>query len=353
MTARPEYGRPRMTKLSDTQLVILSAAAQREDRNVLPLPGSLRGGAAAKVVGALLKRGLIAETATDSRDEGRRCAQPHLAQRRGRPRHPPAHHRRGPRRHRHRAGGRRQRAHGRRRGAERGGPAGRSRRGRPRAQGAHAAHGHQAGEADRDAPRRGRRDHRRDRRRPGGLHTRIRGVVGRAQEEARARRDLGEGGGPGPPLSLARGLNPRALRARPPAGGLDLVEGSASRRPRTPRPTMPGFTHHTRQACRSLCLRSEPYRQRRRIDRNTPAQQRAHAPSSLRQPRHDADAIMASALRPSRAVPPIPATPRPNRSLGDRDDGGAGRAPPGPGRNAEPLEQPPQQVAPQQRDDQE
>jgi len=56
-----------MTKLSDTQLVILSAAAQREDRNVLPLPGSLRGGAAAKVVGALLKRGLIAETTTDNR----------------------------------------------------------------------------------------------------------------------------------------------------------------------------------------------------------------------------------------------------------------------------------------------
>ena len=51
-----------MTKLSDTQLVILSAATQREDRNVLPLPGSLRGGAAAKVVGALLSRGLIAET---------------------------------------------------------------------------------------------------------------------------------------------------------------------------------------------------------------------------------------------------------------------------------------------------
>jgi hypothetical protein len=56
-----------MTKLSDTQLVILSAAAQREDRNVLPLPGSLRGGAATKVVGALLSRGLIAETTTDSR----------------------------------------------------------------------------------------------------------------------------------------------------------------------------------------------------------------------------------------------------------------------------------------------
>jgi len=56
-----------MTKLSDTQAIILSAAAQRDDRNVLPLPGSLRGGAAAKVVGALLSRGLIAETATDSR----------------------------------------------------------------------------------------------------------------------------------------------------------------------------------------------------------------------------------------------------------------------------------------------
>jgi DNA-binding MarR family transcriptional regulator len=55
-----------MTKLSDTQLVILGAAAQRDDRNVLPLPGSLRGGAAAKVVGALLSRGLIAQTTTDS-----------------------------------------------------------------------------------------------------------------------------------------------------------------------------------------------------------------------------------------------------------------------------------------------
>jgi hypothetical protein len=55
-----------MTKLSDTQAIILSAAAQREDRNILPLPGSLRGGAAAKVVGALLSRGLIAETTTDS-----------------------------------------------------------------------------------------------------------------------------------------------------------------------------------------------------------------------------------------------------------------------------------------------
>ena len=55
-----------MTKLSDTQSIILSAAAQRADGNVLPLPGSLRGGAATKVVGALLARGLIREHVTDS-----------------------------------------------------------------------------------------------------------------------------------------------------------------------------------------------------------------------------------------------------------------------------------------------
>ena len=55
-----------MTKLSDTQSMILSAAAQRSDGNVLPLPGSLRGGAATKVIGALLSRGLIREHTVDS-----------------------------------------------------------------------------------------------------------------------------------------------------------------------------------------------------------------------------------------------------------------------------------------------
>ena len=55
-----------MSKLSDTQSIILSAAAQRPDGNVLPLPGSLRGGAAAKVVAALLARGLIREHIVDS-----------------------------------------------------------------------------------------------------------------------------------------------------------------------------------------------------------------------------------------------------------------------------------------------
>ena len=43
-----------MTKLSDTQSVILSAAAQRTDRFALPLPKSLKGGAAHKVVNANL-----------------------------------------------------------------------------------------------------------------------------------------------------------------------------------------------------------------------------------------------------------------------------------------------------------
>ena len=55
-----------MTKLSDTQAILLSAAAQRADGNLLPLPGSLRGGAAGKVVAALLIRGLIREEMAES-----------------------------------------------------------------------------------------------------------------------------------------------------------------------------------------------------------------------------------------------------------------------------------------------
>src|SRR5690606_15235670 len=40
----------------------------REDRNVLPLPGSLRGGAAAKVVGAMLAKGFLEEIDADLRN---------------------------------------------------------------------------------------------------------------------------------------------------------------------------------------------------------------------------------------------------------------------------------------------
>lgn len=50
-----------MSKLSDTQLVILSAACQREDRLVLPLPENLKGGAATKVVASLVAKGFIEE----------------------------------------------------------------------------------------------------------------------------------------------------------------------------------------------------------------------------------------------------------------------------------------------------
>jgi hypothetical protein len=49
-----------MSKLTDTQLVILSAAAQRDD-HVVVLPKGLKGGAATKVVKTLIAKGLIKE----------------------------------------------------------------------------------------------------------------------------------------------------------------------------------------------------------------------------------------------------------------------------------------------------
>ena len=56
-----------MTQLSDTQAIILSAAAQRSERIALPLPDSLRGGAAAKVVGTMIAKGLLQEVEVNSR----------------------------------------------------------------------------------------------------------------------------------------------------------------------------------------------------------------------------------------------------------------------------------------------
>ncbi|EDP62021.1 hypothetical protein BAL199_09505 [alpha proteobacterium BAL199] len=56
-----------MTKLTDTQAAILRAAAEREGHNVLPLPGSLRGGAAAKVVDTMIAKGLVEEVDADLR----------------------------------------------------------------------------------------------------------------------------------------------------------------------------------------------------------------------------------------------------------------------------------------------
>jgi len=57
-----------MTKLSDTQTIILSRAAQNEDRIALPLPEGLRGGAATKVVGAMLTKGFLEEVDADMRN---------------------------------------------------------------------------------------------------------------------------------------------------------------------------------------------------------------------------------------------------------------------------------------------
>lgn len=63
-----------MAQLSDTQLIILNAAAQREDRIALPLPANLKGGAATRVVDTMIAKGLIEEV------EARRIAfQPHLS----------------------------------------------------------------------------------------------------------------------------------------------------------------------------------------------------------------------------------------------------------------------------------
>jgi hypothetical protein len=56
-----------MTQLSDTQAMILSAAAQRPERIALPLPESLRGGAATKVVAAMIAKGLLQEVDADLR----------------------------------------------------------------------------------------------------------------------------------------------------------------------------------------------------------------------------------------------------------------------------------------------
>jgi hypothetical protein len=60
-----------MTKLSDTQAVILSAAAQRDEGAVLPLSETLRikGGAVDKVLGSLKAKGLIQHQGTPRGDD--------------------------------------------------------------------------------------------------------------------------------------------------------------------------------------------------------------------------------------------------------------------------------------------
>ncbi len=62
MAAAPKAKEALMPKLTDTQLVILSATARRQDGVVLPLPKSLKvKGGATTVLKSLLKKGLLNE----------------------------------------------------------------------------------------------------------------------------------------------------------------------------------------------------------------------------------------------------------------------------------------------------
>ena len=48
-------------QLTDTQIVVLTAAVARDDGSILPLPQNIRGGTVAKVCAALVAKGLAAE----------------------------------------------------------------------------------------------------------------------------------------------------------------------------------------------------------------------------------------------------------------------------------------------------
>jgi Protein of unknown function (DUF3489) len=56
----------RMSKLTDTQLIILSSASRREDR-IIVIPAKLKGAAAHKVVDPLLTKGLVEEIPADGK----------------------------------------------------------------------------------------------------------------------------------------------------------------------------------------------------------------------------------------------------------------------------------------------
>ena len=56
-----------MPKLTDTQTIILSAAAQRPDNIAMPLPKGLHGAAAKKAVAAMISRGWLEEVEADLR----------------------------------------------------------------------------------------------------------------------------------------------------------------------------------------------------------------------------------------------------------------------------------------------
>ncbi len=61
-----------MITLTETQSLVLSRAAQRDGGIALPLPERLKGGAAKRVVGPLIEKGLLEEVEADLR----KCGQP-------------------------------------------------------------------------------------------------------------------------------------------------------------------------------------------------------------------------------------------------------------------------------------
>jgi len=69
-----------MPKLSDTQAVLLAAAAARRDLSVLPPPDTIRvkGAALDRTLRALVTRGLIAEAAVEGRARRSKWASNHL-----------------------------------------------------------------------------------------------------------------------------------------------------------------------------------------------------------------------------------------------------------------------------------
>ncbi len=73
MVPDPAWKTSIMTSLSDTQCVLLSGAAQRNNRSLLPLPASLKpGGGIAKAITALLNRGFAEERETNDTSATRR-----------------------------------------------------------------------------------------------------------------------------------------------------------------------------------------------------------------------------------------------------------------------------------------
>jgi len=69
-----------MPKLSDTQTVLLAAAAKRHDLSVLPPPETIRlkGAALERTLRALVVRGLIADSALESRGKRSKWTRNHL-----------------------------------------------------------------------------------------------------------------------------------------------------------------------------------------------------------------------------------------------------------------------------------